>query len=84
MVVLPSVHLSPESREFIQSILEVNYCDRLGFVSDSEIKRAPFFKTIDWENTIRLECAPAFIPPTRCVTLEERQSVLMLGKHPTI
>jgi len=53
------VGISAETNQFITMLLQRDYRMRLGSRSDSEVKAAPFFHSIDWKKTAALETAPA-------------------------
>jgi len=65
---------SPRCDEFIEMLLRKDYRWRLGTKSDTEVKEAPFFATVDWEKMKALECAPAFQPPAISVCPDEAAS----------
>ncbi|XP_006915106.1 ribosomal protein S6 kinase alpha-2 isoform X1 [Pteropus alecto] len=56
--------LSPEAQSLLRALFKRNPCNRLGAGSDGveEIKRHPFFATIDWNKLYRKEIKPPFKP----------------------
>ncbi|XP_054451274.1 ribosomal protein S6 kinase alpha-2 [Pteronotus mesoamericanus] len=56
--------LSPEAQSLLRALFKRNPCNRLGAGSDGveEIKRHPFFVTIDWNKLYRKEIKPPFKP----------------------
>ncbi|KAM5325152.1 ribosomal protein S6 kinase alpha-2 isoform 5-T5 [Glossophaga mutica] len=56
--------LSPEAQSLLRALFKRNPCNRLGAGSDGveEIKRHPFFVTIDWNELYRKEIKPPFKP----------------------
>ena len=65
------VGISAETNQFITMLLQKDYRMRLGSRSDSEVKAAPFFDSIDWIKTAALETAPAFTPQSDNVGVVE-------------
>jgi len=47
--------------------------ERLGSRCDSDIREAKFFKSINWDKMLRLECEPAFIPGKLNIAESDRQ-----------
>lgn len=66
--------LSPETGQFINMLLQKDYRVRLGTRSDSDVKDASFFRSIDWKRTALAENAPAFLPQADNVGHEESKS----------
>ncbi|XP_066228961.1 ribosomal protein S6 kinase alpha-2 isoform X5 [Saccopteryx leptura] len=56
--------LSAEAQSLLRALFKRNPCNRLGAGSDGveEIKRHPFFVTIDWNKLYRKEIKPPFKP----------------------
>lgn len=56
--------LSPEAQSLLRALFKRNPCNRLGAGSDGveEIKRHPFFATVDWNKLYRKEIKPPFKP----------------------
>lgn len=56
--------LSAEAQSLLRALFKRNPCNRLGAGSDGveEIKRHPFFVTIDWNKLYRREIKPPFKP----------------------
>jgi len=61
-ILLPGV-ISTKAGSFIQSLLRKDFRARLGTASDSDIKSATFFDTVDWDQVANLKGPPAFMPP---------------------
>ncbi|XP_020644866.3 ribosomal protein S6 kinase alpha-3 isoform X1 [Pogona vitticeps] len=58
--------LSPEAQSLLRMLFKRNPANRLGAGPDGveEIKRHPFFSTIDWNKLYRREISPPFKPAT--------------------
>ena len=54
------VQISPEARDFMERLMTLDPEKRLGYHGAEEVKRHPFFETINWD-TLLTE-APSFIP----------------------
>ncbi|OBZ84475.1 hypothetical protein A0J61_07472, partial [Choanephora cucurbitarum] len=54
------VQISPEARDFMERLMTLDPEKRLGYNGAEEVKRHPFFKSINWD-TLLTE-APSFIP----------------------
>eukprot|EP01116_Phalansterium_solitarium_P019975 TRINITY_DN5763_c0_g2_i1.p1 TRINITY_DN5763_c0_g2~~TRINITY_DN5763_c0_g2_i1.p1 ORF type:complete len:780 (-),score=200.09 TRINITY_DN5763_c0_g2_i1:64-2403(-) len=54
------VEISPEAKDLIEQLLEVNPEDRLGARGVEEIQSHPFFRGVDWENL--LDQPAPFVP----------------------
>lgn len=60
--------VSNDAFQFVKSLLCKDFMYRLGTMHDSDIKRASFFKHINWENMLQLRGElPPFRPKKRCV-----------------
>jgi len=70
----PPEGVSSTTGQFITNLLERDFRNRLGTMSDSDVKDATFFQSIDWVKLAALECAPAFVPPAICVAAEDREN----------
>ncbi len=56
-------YLSADARSIIQALLERNPKQRLGYNEDgAEIRRHPFFASIDWEKLKKREIQAPFVP----------------------
>jgi serine/threonine protein kinase len=53
---------SQGAQDFIRSILCKDYMRRLGTCRDTEIRKATFFRNVDWKKTLALKAEVAFIP----------------------
>lgn len=51
---------SPEARDFIHGLLQINPKKRLGANGIQEIMKHPWFASIDWDNIVNLK--PPFVP----------------------
>uniref|UniRef100_A0A8D0EEL9 non-specific serine/threonine protein kinase n=1 Tax=Salvator merianae TaxID=96440 RepID=A0A8D0EEL9_SALMN len=56
--------LSPEAQSLLRMLFKRNPANRLGPDGVEEIKRHPFFSTIDWNKLYRREISPPFKPAT--------------------
>uniref|UniRef100_A0A670IF96 Ribosomal protein S6 kinase n=1 Tax=Podarcis muralis TaxID=64176 RepID=A0A670IF96_PODMU len=56
--------LSPEAQSLLRMLFKRNPANRLGPDGVEEIKRHPFFSTIDWNKLYRREINPPFKPAT--------------------
>jgi len=74
--VVPPANMSPEAGQFVDALLEKDFKVRLGTDSDAEVKAAPFFDSINWVMTARLESPPAFVPQGVCVSASEKAEAL--------
>ncbi|CAO2628806.1 Ribosomal protein S6 kinase alpha-2 [Lemmus lemmus] len=54
--------LSVEAQSLLRALFKRNPCNRLGIDGVEEIKRHPFFVTIDWNKLYRKEIKPPFKP----------------------
>ena len=77
MNISPPMHISPPAGKFICSLLKHNFSTRLGTKSDSEVRAASFFATIDWEAAERQVTRPALLVEAPDATSErEMQAAL--------
>jgi len=66
--------ISTSTGRFIDHLLKKDFRYRLGSRSDSDVKDAPFFDSIDWALTAESKSAPAFVPPKSSVGAEEMEN----------
>jgi hypothetical protein len=59
--VLPPDTVSPAAGQFVVSLLRENLHTRLGTSKDSEVKKAPFFKGVNWNAMALGLTSPAFV-----------------------
>lgn len=79
-------NISLEAGNFICALLCRNYRKRLGFDSDTEIRSSEFFKSVDWDLTLRQLNVPAFeIDTTKSVNFKDAQQAIRcyLGLKPS-
>ncbi|CAF0857640.1 unnamed protein product [Didymodactylos carnosus] len=59
-------YLSPEAQSLLRSLFKRNPVNRLGAGADGfeNIKKHPFFESIDWSELFKKRIEPPFIPPT--------------------
>ncbi|ORZ09533.1 hypothetical protein BCR42DRAFT_381630 [Absidia repens] len=55
-----SVSVSDDARDFMEKLMTLDPCKRLGANGPDEVKQHPFFKNIDWDNL--LTELPSFVP----------------------
>jgi serine/threonine protein kinase len=72
-IVTPPVGVSSAAGKLVMALMCHDREERLGTKADEEIKRAPFFKTVDWVKTATLQSPPAFIPPTTNVNKSDQK-----------
>jgi len=63
---------------FITALLRHDIDERLGSRCDSDIREAKFFKSINWDKMLRLECDPAFVPGRINVAECDRQESIRI------
>lgn len=74
--VMPSSRMSNNAGKFISSLLVHDRKKRLGSKSPSELRNSPFFNSIDWDATEKLQAPPAFVPEAVCTSPADRDAAL--------
>jgi len=72
----PPGNITQEAGAFICSLMQQEPRQRLGYMSDVEVRDAPFFKHVDWMAAARLELPPPFVPNGDVVSDSRRQYAL--------
>jgi len=72
--VAPPEGLSRSTAQLIERLLRKDFRHRIGTNADAELKEAPFFSSIDWEQTASVRSPPAFSPAPISVCPEEAAS----------
>jgi serine/threonine protein kinase len=69
---------SREARDFIVLILQKNFMWRIGTLQDSDMKRAQFFRTINWEKLAKVQYPGAIHPGfvVSCTNSQDRDRAM--------
>ena len=73
----PPTNVSKSASQFLFSLLQIDVHHRLGTKQDCEIKKSPFFKSVNWEKVSQLEESSAFIPGENSIPENEKMDSLM-------
>jgi len=74
--VAPPRRLSPPAGQLVCALMTQDHRKRLGAKQDSDIRKAPFFQSIDWDATLKKEADPAFLPGSSNVTERDNRGAM--------
>lgn len=64
-------YVSAEAQDLIKGLLEKDHEKRLGTRSTDDIRKHPWFRSIDWEKLARKEIPPPFVPDSRSIEKDD-------------
>lgn len=73
-IISPPTNLTQGAGLFICALMHQEPRRRLGYLSDSKVRDAPFFKRVNWNAVARQDSPPAFLPSSVAVSDFRRES----------